>query len=283
MRIAMLGLGSMNGAILKGLLASGVSAQDVVATTRSAASARARAEELGIEVVAEESVESERTANQQAVASADLVMLGVKPHQITDLCTEIADALEPDAVVVSVAAAVTVDMLQQALPQGQPVIRSMPNTPLSVGRGVVGLAAGEHTSAQQLHRVRDLLSACGAVHVVEETQIDALTGVSGSGPAYVFFLAEHLAAAGAERGLPPELAADLAAQTIQGAGDMLVSALSQGAGDAASLRQAVTSPNGTTERGIAALTEGGLPQAVHAAVSASAARAAEISRDLAGE
>lgn len=280
MRIVMLGLGSMNGAILDGLLASGVAPDDVVATTRSRESASERSARHGIRVIPEQGHDGESSANRDAVAEAEVVLLGVKPAQITELCREIAGALRPDAVVVSVAAAVTVAMLEDALPAGQPVIRSMPNTPLAVGRGVVGLVPGSRTTAEQTRTVEGMLAACGAVHVVEEGQIEALTGISGSGPAYLYYVAEQMAAAGVELGLDADLAADLAAQTVQGAGDMLVEARRTGDTDAADLRAAVTSPGGTTERGVAALSEGGVPAAVRAAVAASAARSAEISRDL---
>ncbi|WP_218221290.1 pyrroline-5-carboxylate reductase [Nesterenkonia sp. Act20] len=272
-RVAMLGLGSMNGAILAGLLASSVQPEDVVATTRSTATAQARAEEHGVTVLAEA---EDPQANQIAAGQADIIFLGVKPPGIVGLAESIADSLKPDAVVVSVAAAISVEMLQDALPHGQPVIRSMPNTPLSVGLGVVGLVPGAHASEADTRRVQDLLAACGAVHVIEESQIDALTGISGSGPAYAFYLAEQMADAGVRLGLDPALAADLAAQTLYGAGKMLVS---DGA-DAAALRKAVCSPNGTTERAIHAFDEHGFPAAVTAAVTASATRSAEITDEL---
>lgn len=274
-RVAMLGLGSMNGAILAGLLASSVQPEDVVATTRSTATAQARAQEHGVTVLAEA---EDPQANQIAAGQADIIFLGVKPHGIVDLAESIADSLKPDAVVVSVAAAISVEMLQGALAQGQPVIRSMPNTPLSVGLGVVGLVPGTHASESDTRRVQDLLAACGAVHVIEESQIDALTGISGSGPAYAFYLAEQMAEAGVRLGLDPALAADLAAQTVYGAGKMLVSG--DGTADAAALRKAVCSPNGTTERAIDAFDEHGFPAAVAAAVTASATRSAEITDEL---
>lgn len=280
-RVAMLGLGSMNGAILAGLLASSVQPEDVVATTRSAATAQVRAQEHGVTVLAEA---EDPQANQIAAGQADIVFLGVKPHGIVGLAESIADSLKPDAVVVSVAAAISVEMLQDALPQGQPVIRSMPNTPLSVGLGVVGLVPGTHVSEQDTRRVQDLLEACGAVHVIEEAQIDALTGISGSGPAYAFYLAEQMADAGVRLGLEPALAADLAAQTLYGAGKMLVSSKGGGSADPAALRRAVCSPNGTTERAINAFDEHGFPAAVAAAVAAavtaSATRSAEITNEL---
>lgn len=275
--IAMLGLGSMNGAILGGLLASGVRGEDVIATSRSAASARRRAEQHGVTVLAEE---DDAAANARAVASADVVFLGVKPHGIVALCREISDALKPGAIVVSVAAAVDLETMQAALPEGQPVIRSMPNTPLSVGIGVVGLVPGAHVTDAQTAQVKGLLQACGAVHVIEEHQIEALAGISGSGPAYVFYLAEHMAAAGVELGLDPALAADLAGHTVYGAGKMLVENHDAGTASAADLRRAVCSPNGTTERAIAQLDEHSTAAAVVAAVKASARRSRDMTAEL---
>lgn len=275
--IAMLGLGSMNGAILAGLLAGGVPAENVTATSRSAASAQQRSHQYGVPVLSEE---ADGSANIAAVADADVVLLGVKPHQITDVCEQIKDALKPDAVVVSVAAAVTVQMMESKLAAGQPVVRAMPNTPMSVGAGVVGVAVGAHVSQSQTETVAQLLGSSGSVHVLDEAQIDALTGVAGSGPAYAFYLAEHMAAAGVEMGLPPELAADLAAQTIYGAGKMLVE--NRGAADAAQLRTNVTSPNGTTQKALETFDAHGMAEAITAGAKASAARAAEITEQLRG-
>ncbi|WP_146340425.1 pyrroline-5-carboxylate reductase [Nesterenkonia sp. NBAIMH1] len=274
-KIAMLGLGSMNGAILAGLLGSGVPPENVTVTNRSEASAQRSRDEYGVTALAEESAPG---ANLEAVAEADVVFLGVKPHQITDLCTEIREAVRPDAAVVSVAAAVTLDMMQSALRQNQPAIRTMPNTPLSVGAGVVGLAPGDHATQEQAETVAELLSAAGRVHILDEPQIDALTGVAGSGPAYAFYLAEHMAAAGVEMGLDPDLAAALAAQTLYGAGTMLVENL--GALDAAQLRRNVTSPNGTTEQAIRTFDEADMGHTIRAGAKASSERAAEISQSL---
>ncbi|WP_044495260.1 pyrroline-5-carboxylate reductase [Nesterenkonia massiliensis] len=274
-KIAMLGLGSMNGAILAGLLGAGVPAENITATTRTAASAQAKADQYGVQVLAEESTAE---ANQRAAASAGVVFLGVKPPQITGLCAEIRDALKPGAVVASVAAAVTVAMMEQALNPGQPVIRTMPNTPLSVGLGVVGLTPGRSTDQQHTEQVAQLLGTSGRVHVLPEEQIDALTGVAGSGPAYAFYLAEHMAAAGVEMGLDPQLAADLAAQTIYGAGKMLVENL--GTHDAAQLRRNVTSPNGTTQKAIETFDAADMGSAIRSGAQASSTRAAEITEEL---
>lgn len=281
-KIAMLGLGSMNGAILAGFLGAGTAPEDIIATSRSASSAQARAEQFGVTVLSEE---QDDAANRAAAAQADIVFLGVKPHQIAGLCAEIRDALKPEAVVVSVAAAVTLDMMEEALVPGQPAIRTMPNTPLSVGQGVVGLAAGTHSSEQQTQQVAELMGASGAVHILAEEQIDALTGVAGSGPAYAFYLAEHMAAAGVEMGLDPELAADLAAQTLYGAGRMLVEnrpSRTATPADAAQLRRTVTSPNGTTQQAIETFDARGMAEAIRAGAKASSTRAAEITEQLRG-
>ena len=277
-KIAMLGLGSMNGAILAGLLNSGVSPEQVVATSRSSESAQRRSQQYGVQVLAEE---NDDAANRTAAAQAEIVFLGVKPYQINDLCAGIKDALKPGAVVVSVAAAVTLEMMEAALAEGQPVIRTMPNTPLSVGAGVVGLSAGTHTSQQQVELVAELLGASGSVHVIPEEQIDALSAIAGSGPAYAFYLAEQMAAAGAELGLDPELAAGLAAETIYGAGKMLLE--NQGKADAAQLRRNVTSPNGTTEQAISTFDAADMGQTIRAGAAAAAARAAEITGQLRGQ
>jgi pyrroline-5-carboxylate reductase len=276
-KIAMLGLGSMNGAILTGLLGSGLSAEDVVGTSRSAESAQQRSQQYGVTVLAEE---HDDAANNTAAAQADVVFLGVKPHQVVDLCAEIKEALRPETVVVSVAAAVTIGMMESALAEGQPVIRAMPNTPMSVGAGVVGLATSSAVSQQQSQTVAQLLGASGSVYVLEEEQIDALTGVAGSGPAYTFYLAEHMAAAGVEMGLDPELAADLAAQTVYGAGKMLIE--NRGHHDPAQLRRNVTSPNGTTQRAIETFDAAQMGATISAGAQASAARAAEITSQLKG-
>lgn len=263
--IAFVGAGSMNGAILRGVLASGVPAGRVRATTQSEGSARKLADETGVQVFA---LEVDSVANARAVDGADLVVLGVKPHAVTEVCDQISGALMLDTVVVSVAAGIRLETLAEHLPQGQPLVRSMPNTPSSVGRGVISVTAGEHTSVQQLHLVQDVLGQVGTVVSVPEDQVRAVTGVSGSGPAYVFLLAEMLQKAGQKLGLDPEVARVLAKETVSGAGALL----SPEQADPQALRKAVTSPNGTTEQAIRTFMEGGIEQLVADAVEASAAK-----------
>ncbi|HBH55386.1 MAG TPA: pyrroline-5-carboxylate reductase [Kocuria sp.] len=274
--LTFLGAGSMNGSILRGVLAAGTEAGRVRATTRSASSAEALHEETGVEVYAGE---SDPEANTQAVAGADVVLLGVKPYAVLDLAREVAPALDPATVVVSVAAGVALDALQKALPDGQPVVRCMPNTPSSVGRGALSVTPGEHTSAEQLARVREVLSTVGTVVEVPEHLIRAVTGVSGSGPAYVFYLAEAMQQAGERLGLDPETARVLAKETVSGAGELL----RPDDADPAALRRAVTSPGGTTEQAITTFDEKGLREIVAAGAEASAAKGDEMEKEYGGE
>ncbi|WP_407671315.1 pyrroline-5-carboxylate reductase [Paeniglutamicibacter cryotolerans] len=274
-QLAFLGAGSMNGAILRGILAAGHAPGAVTATLRTNAKAAALRDETGITVFVGE---QEPDANRRAAAGADVVFLGVKPIGVQALCREIAGSLRPDTVVVSVAAAVTIEAISACLNPGQPVIRTMPNTPLMVGMGAVGLSAGDHVTDAALAEVVALFAGSGLVHVVPEAQLDAVSAVSGSGPAYVFYLVDAMAAAGVELGLAPELSMDLARATVAGAGKMLAA---PGA-DPVAMRRSVTSPNGTTERAIAEFEAGGIPGIIARGARAAADRAAQISTELAG-
>lgn len=273
-RIAFLGCGSMNEAILSGLLAAGTDPADVVATVRRAERAAELAERHhGVAAIAGE---EEPDNNKQATKGSGVVILGVKPVGIMELAREISPSLSPTAVVVSVAAAVSIAQLEAALPAGQPVIRAMPNTPAKLGRGVVSVSPGTSCTPEQLQRVKDVLRGAGTVVEVPEEQVDAVSAISGSGPAYAFYLAEAMAAAGRELGLDPELSVLLARETVAGAGFMLA----EPGADPTALRKAVTSPNGTTERAIATFDERGLPAIIAAGARAATERAAEITKQL---
>ncbi len=256
-----------------GLLAAGTSPTDVVATVRRADHAAELAERHGVTAIAGE---EEPDNNKLAAKGSNVVILGVKPVGIANLAREIGSVLGPDTIVVSVAAAVSIAQLEAALPEGQPVIRTMPNTPARLGRGVVSVSPGTHCTPQQLQLTKDILSAAGTVVEIPEEQVDALSAISGSGPAYAFYLAEAMAAAGSELGLDPELSLLLARETVAGAGFMLA----EPGADPTALRRAVTSPNGTTERAIAAFDDAGLPGIIAEGARAAAARAAEITRQL---
>ncbi|WP_394248391.1 pyrroline-5-carboxylate reductase [Arthrobacter pityocampae] len=273
-RIAFLGCGSMNESILAGLLAAGLDPGRVTATVRRAGRAAELGQRYGVTALA---TTDDDAANTTAVQDADVVILGVKPGGVVALAREIGPFLAPAALVLSVAAAVTTAMIEAVLLEGQPVIRSMPNTPSRLGRGVLSISAGAAAGPAQMARARDLLAPAGTVVEIPEEQVDALSAVSGSGPAYAFYLAEAMAAAGVELGLDAGLAALIARETVAGAGLMLAE---EGA-DAAALRRAVTSPNGTTQSALETFEERGLPGIVAEGARAATARAAEITRGLA--
>ncbi|MGO2807543.1 MAG: pyrroline-5-carboxylate reductase [Glutamicibacter arilaitensis] len=263
--LSFLGAGSMNGAILRGIIASGHDPQLITATVRSDNRA-AELRELGINVLVNE---QDPEANKKAAASADIIFLGVKPVGITQMCEEISPSLDASKVVVSVAAAITLSSMQAHLPADQPVIRSMPNTPLMVGAGVVGISPAASVSEVQTKLVIELLSGSGDVHVIDEEQQNALSAISGSGPAYAFYLAEAMANAGVAMGLDEKLSIALARATVAGAGKMLADPEA----NPAALRKAVTSPKGTTEQAIATFDEQGIPKIIAAATHPAAAGA----------
>ncbi|WP_311214046.1 MULTISPECIES: pyrroline-5-carboxylate reductase [unclassified Arthrobacter] len=272
-RIAFLGCGSMNEAILGGLLAAGTDPSDIVATVRRAERADELAQRHGVMAIAGE---EEPDNNKLATKGSGMVILGVKPVGILDLAREISPALGKNTIVVSVAAAVSIAQLEAALPDGQPVIRTMPNTPSRLGRGVISVSPGTHCTPEQLEKAKTALAGAGRVVEIPEEQVDALSAISGSGPAYAFYLAEAMAAAGVELGLDQELSVMLARETVAGAGFMLA----EPGADPTALRVAVTSPKGTTERAIATFDDGGIPRIIADGARAAAARAAEITKQL---
>lgn len=267
--IAIIGAGSMGGAILHGLVAAGLTGGGVTATNRTGAKA---AELAGLEGVTSIALEEEPDGNARAVASADIVLVGVKPAMVPDLLDEIAPHLRPGAIVVSLAAGVTLATFARHLGEEVATLRSMPNTPSLVGKGVTGLAAGGAASADDLAVVRRLFETVGSVVEVPEAQIDALSTVSGSGPAYVFLLVEHFTAAAERMGFDHDQARLLAEQTFIGATALMASADVE----PAELRRRVTSPKGTTERAVAVLQDARLDDTFTEAAEAALARAKEL-------
>ena len=269
-RIAVIGAGSMAGAIVTGLLNSSLELSgEIVLTNRSDAAAGRWAGIAGVRALA---TESHSEANRAAVADAGLVLIAVKPAMVPEVLREIASQLRPDTILVSVAAGVTTATMEALLPDSVAVVRTMPNTPAAVGRGVTGIAAGARASEAQLAIVETLFATVGSVVRVAEQQIDALSTISGSGPAYVFYLIEALEAAAIALGFSAEQAALMVRETFAGSLELLSSS-----GEApAELRRSVTSPNGTTERAIAAFDAAQLPEAFVAATQAALARAREL-------
>lgn len=265
-KVAIIGAGKIGEALISGMVASGVDPRTIVATNRTEARSAHLRETYGIEVESD---------NRVAVADADAVVLCVKPAQIVSVLDEInedLDEADDAAVIISMAAGVTLAAMEEAVASaGTPIVRVMPNTPMLVGQGVLAVSYGRYVSDEQREDVRAMLRAAGHVVEVDEHQMDAVTAVSGSGPAYFFLLAEALIDAGVSLGLPRELATELATATAAGAGTML-----QANPDPVALRAGVSSPAGTTVAAIREFEESGLRGAVYRATEASAARSAEI-------
>jgi pyrroline-5-carboxylate reductase len=265
--IAILGAGSMGGAILSGLVASG-SAPRILVTNRTAAKADALTGP-GVQSVA---LERQPDGNAQAAASADIVLVGVKPAMVPDLLREIAGHLRPGTIVVSLAAGVTIATFEELVGTDVSVLRSMPNTPAVVGRAVTGLAAGNTATADDIAVVRTLFETVGTVIEVPESKIDALSTISGSGPAYFFLIVEEFTKAAVGKGFDEKDARIMAEQTFVGAAALLAASDV----DPAELRRRVTSPKGTTERAVGVLQNAHLDRTFAEATDAALARAREL-------
>lgn len=267
--IAIIGAGSMGGAILQGLVRSGLATSGVTVTNRTRAKADVLAELDGVTSIA---LEERPHGNAEAAASARVVLIGVKPAMVPDLLREIAPALRPGTIVVSLAAGVTLATFASILGADVAVLRSMPNTPAVVGRAVTGLAPGGNATGADTAVVRRLFETCGVVVEVPESQIDALSTISGSGPAYFFLMVEEFTKAAIGKGFDEAQARLMAEQTFIGA-----AALLEASGEhPAELRRRVTSPNGTTERAIAVLETADLDALFTEATDAALARAREL-------
>ncbi|MDR7087915.1 pyrroline-5-carboxylate reductase [Aeromicrobium panaciterrae] len=263
-RIAILGAGVMGETLLAAILGQGHPVGDLVISEKRDERAAELRETYGVEV----------TGNAEAVTGADTILIVVKPQDVPSLLTEIAANVDASSTVVSLAAGILIETIEAALPAGVAVVRAMPNTPALVGEGMFGISPGASCSDGQLVAVSALLESGGKVVVVDESQQDAVTAVSGSGPAYVFYLAEAMIAGGIDAGLDEATARTLAAQTLVGAAKLLA----ESDETADELRRRVTSPNGTTAAAIATFDDNGVKDALIAGVKAAAARSAELSK-----
>jgi pyrroline-5-carboxylate reductase len=271
MRIAFIGGGNMATSLIGGLIARGTAAADLsVADPAPQQLARLR-HEFGVRVTAD---------GAAAVCDADLVVLAVKPQHMAEACRGIAGEIGTRRrVVVSVAAGITIASLQSWLGRGCPLVRTMPNRPALIAAGITAACAAPGVTATERAAAEQLLSAVGPlVWLEDEAQMDAVTAVSGSGPAYFFLLIEALEAAGRDLGLPQDVSHLLAAHTALGAGRMAV----ESADPPSVLREQVTSRGGTTAAALAVLEEAGLRDALRRAVRAAAERSAELSREFGG-
>ena len=284
-RIAIIGGGSIGEGLLSGLLRAGRQVKDLVVAERVPERAKYLADTYSVLV----------TSTTDAVDNATFVFVAVKPADVESVMGELglaAAAAEGDSaeqVFVTVAAGITISYFESKLPAGTPVIRAMPNAAMLVGAGVTALAKGRFVTATQLEEASELFGAVGGVLTVPESQMDAVTALSGSGPAYFFLMVEALVDAGVAAGLSRQVATDLTTQTLAGSAAMLLERLDQdlrpdgaqapGAlpdATAAQLRATVTSPGGTTAAALRELERGGLRVAVDAAVQAAKRRSEQL-------
>lgn len=261
-RLAILGAGVMGETLLSGLLRSGWTTDQIVATDSRP--------ERRIELVARYGITM--AENDTAASEADTVILVVKPQDMAVLLDQIHDSLKPDTLVVSLAAGVDTASMEARLPDGTAVVRVMPNTPAQVDEGMAAISGGTHAAAEHLDRVTAILSATGRVVTVPERYQDAVTAISGSGPAYLFFVVEAMIEAGVHLGLPRDIATQLVVQTMLGSAKLL-----RETGEHPTvLRERVTSPGGTTAAAVRQLEDHKVRAAFLGAMEAARDRSREL-------
>jgi pyrroline-5-carboxylate reductase len=266
-RVAVLGAGKMGGILLQAFLKENLFAADKIhATVGHAERALALSTQWGVDV---------STNNLEAVRQSDLILVGVKPFQVADLIAEIKPALTPAKTLVSFAASVKTRSIEEAAGMQIAVVRAMPNTPSALGAGAAALCRGRFVSDQQMELAQRLFETVGRTVLVDEKHMDAVTGLSGSGPAYLYIIIEALAEAGVKVGLPRDIATQLAAQTAYGAAKMVL----ETGYHPALLKDAVTTPAGCTIDGILELEEGGLRVTLIKAVMRATERARQLAAD----
>lgn len=264
-RVLVVGGGVMGGTLVTALLAAGWSARDVEVVETDPGRAEALRRAHGVATSASAAAAAPR---------ADIVLVAVKPDVVGEVLAQVGPALRHGAPVISVAAGVPLAFYEERLPAGTPVVRVMPNTPAVIGKGAAAIAGGSSAAPAHLALAETILAPTGLVERVAEKHLDAVTAISGSGPAYAFYLVDAMAEAGVLLGLPRDLATRLAAATVEGAAALVTST-----GDhPVVLRERVSSPGGTTVAAVAELDAHGVRAGVVAAAKAAAARSAELGR-----
>jgi pyrroline-5-carboxylate reductase len=265
-KIAFLGGGNMAEALIKGLIAADTAKSDQIIATDISADRQAHLQKTyGIMI---------RKNNSEAAREAEIIVLSVKPQIIERVLGEIATAIDEKKLVISIAAGIASAKIEKAFKDGSRVVRVMPNTPALVLAGAAALAGGKNATSEDLTLAQRIFNSVGKAVIVEEKLMDAVTGLSGSGPAYVFMIIDALSDAGVKAGLPRALALELAAQTVYGAAKMVLETKEH----PAKLRDMVTSPGGTTIEGLHALEKGKLRATLMNAVEAATARSKELGK-----
>ena len=268
--VGFLGAGSMGAAVLRGLVAKSHPVQLLSASTRSEESAKS----LRLSGITAYSLEASSDANQRLLLGAEAIVLGVKPYQVVELLQQLTPLWREGQQLVSMVAGVTVQTLQALVPSTVEVVRTMPNTPSQIGSGVTGIVV-DQTSESALQAARYIFGAVGSVVECRESQLDWLSAISGSGPAYVFYLVEKLEEIAKAQGFSSDQARVLVRETISGAMALLATQDLP----PQELRRRVTSPNGTTERALAHFDEADLPDILRIALAEAVARAGEIAQE----
>jgi pyrroline-5-carboxylate reductase len=264
--IAFVGAGNMAGALIRGLVGTGtVPADRIIASDPDQGRLGSLEEELEIRITND---------NVEAVQEATVVVLATKPQVFEQVLPGLAAAVNADTLLISIAAGISTRIIERAFSSGSRVVRTMPNTPALVGAGATAIAAGAHATNEDLELAETLFRSVGIAVRVPEEQIDAVTGLSGSGPAYVFAMIEALRDAGVREGLPEQTALQLASQTVFGAARLLL----DGNEAPEVLRDRVTSPGGTTRAGLDALADAGFADAIIGAVRAATRRSVELGK-----
>jgi len=264
-RVGFIGAGQMATAFGQGLVKAGLTAAERLLASDPAAEARERfAQATGGKTTAD---------NLEVAAAADVIFLAVKPQQMGNVLNELRGTIGPEKLVVSVAAGIRLPVLAEGLGQEARLVRVMPNTPCLVGMGACGYCLGDRATARDGDLVRQMLGAVGIAYRVEEKLMDAVTGLSGSGPAFAYVMIEALGDGGVRMGLPRQVALALAAQTLRGAAEMVLATREH----PAVLKDRVASPGGTTIMGLQAMEAGGVRAALIAAVEAATRRSTELS------
>lgn len=264
--IAFIGAGNMAEALVKGLLRAGVaSPQEILCTDRRTERGPELSKRYGVRFTQD---------NLAAVKEAGIVVLSVKPQVMEKVLAEVGDALDASKLVISIAAGIPIEAIERKVGHGVRVIRTMPNTPALVGAGATALSPGEHATEADLVQARALFDAIGMSVVVDEPLLDAVTGLSGSGPAYIFLIIEALADGGVKAGLARAQAQELAAQTVFGSAKLLI----ETGEHPGRLKDQVTSPGGTAIAGLHTLEAGGLRTTLMNAVEAATLRSRELGK-----
>ncbi len=264
--IAFLGAGNMAEALIRGMLAAGVAtAERLIANDVSLERLEQLSRNYGVVV---------QKSQKEAVSRADIIILSVKPQVIDAVLAKIAPVADKSKIVISIAAGVTIERIESVLKGAPRVVRVMPNTPALVLAGAAGLAAGSSATPEDLALAREIFTAVGRAVIVDEKLMDAVTGLSGSGPAYVFTIIDALADAGVKAGIPRQTALELSAQTVYGAAKMVLETNEH----PGKLRDMVTSPGGTTIAGLHEIEKGKLRATLMNAVEAATNRSKELGK-----